>query len=79
MPALRAACFNRRTCFRWPLDNRFRLVWPVLSAILSTPVFKLAGETNALDRTAGRSRALVYHSLYTLGTLRSIGSGLIPL
>ena len=32
--ALRAACFNRRTCLRWPLDNRLGLVLLVLFAIL---------------------------------------------
>ena len=31
--ALRAACFNRRTWVRPPLDNRFGLVLLVLSAI----------------------------------------------
>src|SRR3990172_7146302 len=33
MPVLRAACFNRRTCVRCPLDNRLGLVLLVLSAI----------------------------------------------
>ena len=33
VPALRAACFNRRMCVRCPLGNRLRLVLPVLSAM----------------------------------------------
>ena len=30
---MRAVCFNRRTCVRCPLDNRFGLILLVLSAI----------------------------------------------
>jgi hypothetical protein len=32
-PILRASCFNRRVCLRWPLGNRLGLVLPFLFAI----------------------------------------------
>jgi len=34
VPALRAACFKRRACMRWLLDNRLGLVLLILAAIM---------------------------------------------
>jgi hypothetical protein len=39
VPALRAACFNRRTCLRWLWDNRLDLVLLVLFAIVVNSLF----------------------------------------